>query len=581
MPELPGKKWVEQIRIKVNGQDIEHEIMDKVIEVVVDLSLQLPDMFIIHLADSDDFKVMESGPFEVGRSVEIELAESKETDTTISVFKGEITAIEPTFGSDVSAILTVRGYDKSHRLNRGTKIRAMQDVTDGDIVKLIAAENGLRPKVEDPGQVYKHVYQHNLTDMQFLTQRAQRIGYEVFVDDNELYFRKFKGRRGQIEMEWGKDLRSFRPRLSLWRQVNTVLVKGWDPEVKREIVGRATSSDVSPKIGYGKTGGQAAQSAMGSSAEEVVVRRPVATQREADMLAQALLDEINAGFIEADGVAIGQPKLKAGMKVKIKNVSNRFAGEYIVTAARHIYTLEGYETHFSVQGARTQLMTDLIEKQSVFSDREPYWGGVVPAIVTNNNDPDKQGRIKVKYPWLDNNLESHWTRVAAIGAGNGRGVVWMPEINDEVLVAFEHGDFNRPYIVGTLWNGKDKLPAEWNDGGVQGGKVEIRMLKSRVGHVIKLVDGPSDQYIEIVDAKQGTTIRLDASTQKLSIESKDEISIKTNTSLKVTTTSNVDITSQGNTTIKATGNVSVQATGNAEVTASGQLTLRGSIVNIN
>src|SRR5690606_13282071 len=151
MPELPGKKWVEQIRIKVNGQDIEHEIMDKVIEVVVDLSLQLPDMFIIHLADSDDFKVMESGPFEVGRSVEIELAESKETDTTISVFKGEITAIEPTFGSDVSAILTVRGYDKSHRLNRGTKIRAMQDVTDGDIVKLIAAENGLRPKVEDPG----------------------------------------------------------------------------------------------------------------------------------------------------------------------------------------------------------------------------------------------------------------------------------------------------------------------------------------------------------------------------------------------------------------------------------------------
>src|SRR5690606_36725022 len=397
-------------------------------------------------------------------------------------------------------------------------------------------------------QVYKHVYQHNLTDMQFLTQRAQRIGYEVFVDDNELYFRKFKGRRGQIEMEWGKDLRSFRPRLSLWRQVNTVLVKGWDPEVKREIVGRATSSDVSPKIGYGKTGGQAAQSAMGSSAEEVVVRRPVATQREADMLAQALLDEINAGFIEADGVAIGQPKLKAGMKAKIKNVSNRFAGEYIVTAARHIYTLERYETHFSVQGARTQLMTDLIEKQSVFSDREPYWGGVVPAIVTNNNDPDKQGRIKVKYPWLDNNLESHWTRVAAIGAGNGRGVVRMPEINDEVPVAFEHGDFNRPYIVETLRIGKDELPAQWNDGGAQGGKVEIRMLKSRVGHVIKLVDGPSDQYIEIVDAKQGTTIRLDASTQKLSIESKDEISIKTNTSLKVTTTSNVDITSQGNTT---------------------------------
>lgn len=579
MPALPGKEWVEQIRIKISGADIEHEIMDTVIEVVVDSSLHLPDMFIIHLADTDDFKVMESGPFDVGKQVEIELPEDQQNDTTIAVFKGEITAIEPIFGSDVSAMLTVRGYDKSHRLNRGTKSRALLDVTDGDIVKKIAGENGLSPQVEDPGQVYKHVYQHNLTDMQFLTQRAQRIGYEVFVDDNKLHFRKPRGGRGQLEMEWGKELRSFRPRLTLWRQVDAVIVKGWDPDTKQEIVGRATSTDSSPKIGYGKTGGQMAASAIGS-AEEVVVRRPVATQREADMLAQALLDEINAGFIEADGVAIGQPKLKAGMKVKIKNVSSKFAGEYMVTAARHIYTPEGYETHFSVQGARPQLMTDLIENQSVFSDHEPYWGGVVPAIVTNINDPDKKGRIKVKYPWLDTRLESHWTRVAAVGAGNQRGLLWMPEINDEVLVAFEHGDFNRPYIIGTLWNGKDKPPSEWSEA-VQGGKAEIRMLKSREGHIIKLVDGPSDQYIEIVDSKQGTTIKLDANTKKLSIESKDEISIKTNTSLKVETTSNVDITSQGNTTIKATGNISVQATGNAEVTASGQLTLRGAMVNIN
>ncbi|MBZ0303252.1 MAG: VgrG-related protein, partial [Anaerolineae bacterium] len=527
MPQQPGLEWVEQIRIKVNGQDLQTEQMDKVLEVTVDSSLYLPDMAIIHIVDTDEFKILESGPFDLGKTLEIEMPLDEQVATTIAVFKGEVVAIEPAFNDDLGATTTIRAYDKSHRLNRGTKSRAFLNVTDGDIVQKIASENGLSAQVSNPGEVYDHVYQHNLTDMQFLTQRAQRLGYEVLVDDRTLYFRKPTGSRGNIELEWGTKLRSFKPRMTLWRQVDTVTVKGWNPQEKKEIVGKATSSQSSPKIGFGKNGGQAAQAAIGA-AEEVVVRRPVATQREADLLAQALLDEINAGFIEADGVAIGNPNIKSGMKVKIAKVGSKFSGEYMVTAARHIYTPEGYETEFSVQGARPQLMTDLIESQSVFNDHEPYWGGVVPAIVDNINDPDKKGRIKLRYPWLDNTLQSGWARVAALGAGKNRGFIWMPEVDDEVLVAFEHGDFNRPYIVGSLWNGKDSPPEAWDDA-VKGGKSEIRTMKSREGHIIRMVDGPSEMFIEIVDAKQGTTIKLDAKTKKLSIDSKDEISIKSST----------------------------------------------------
>jgi uncharacterized protein involved in type VI secretion and phage assembly len=574
-----GLELTEQIRIKVGGADINHSIMDKIIEVVVDSSLYLPDMCIIHLTDTDDFDVADKGPFDIGKDLEIELPVAGETSTTKKTFKGEITALEPSFNADIGATFTVRGYSKAHRLSRGTKMRVFNNVSDSDVVSKIASENGLTAQVNAPGEVYKHIYQHNQTDMEFLSERAQRIGHEVYVEDSTLYFQPPRGGRGQTELEWGANLRSFHPRMSTSRQVSKVIVLGWDPQKKEQIRGEASSSDSAPKIGYGKNGIQSSTSAFGN-AEEHVTRRPVNTQREAEILAKALLDEINAGFVEADGVTIGNPDLKAGMKVKIKNISRKFVGEYMVTAARHVYRLEGYETQFSVQGARPHLMTDLIESQSVFADEDRFLNGVVPALVTNINDPDNKGRVEVMFPWLDKSLKSAWARVATIGAGNQRGILWLPEINDEVLMAFEHGDINRPYIIGSLWNGKDNPPDPWTNA-ANNGKSEYRTFKSREGHTIRFVDGPGDKYIEIVDAKQGTTIKLDANTNKLSINSKDEISVQTNTNMKVTTTGNMEINSTGNVNISGNGNVTIKGTGGVDIQSSGIVNIKGSMVNIN
>jgi phage protein D/phage baseplate assembly protein gpV len=567
---VQGKQWVDQIAITVDGTPLRHEIMDDLVEVIVDSSLHLPGMFIINIHD-DEFEWLDSDTFKVGKVVKIEMPRDDTTDATFRIISGEITAIEPSFGENQTTTFTVRGYDKSHRLSRGTQARTFINVSDSDIVKKIAGEAGLSPQAEATSEVYDHVYQNNLTDLQFLHDRAQRIGFEVYVDESKLYFQKPKGSRDNVELEWGVDLRSFRPRLSIWRQVQKVFVKGWNPNEKKEIIGQATSTQSSPQINVGGNGAAVSGSAFGN-AETVVVRRPVNTQREADLLAQALLDDINAGFVEADGVAIGNPKLLAGIKVKITKIGQRFSGEYVVTAARHVYTPSGYETHLTVQGARPRQMADLMHDQSVFEDEGRAWGGVVPAIVTNINDPDKKGRVKLKYPWMDDQLESFWVRVSAIGAGNNRGFLWLPEVNDEVLVAFEHGDFNRPYVIGSLWNGKDSPPDAF-DQAAKNNKSEIRTIKSREGHIITLVDGPSDKYIEIVDCKQGTSIKLDANAQTLTIDSKKDISINSNTSLKISTTSNVEISASAN--VKITGN------GNIDIQAAGQLNLKGAMVNIN
>ncbi|HEX2224158.1 MAG TPA: phage baseplate assembly protein V, partial [Thermoanaerobaculia bacterium] len=109
--------------------------------------------------------------------------------------------------------------------------------------------------------------------------------------------------------------------------------------------------------------------------------------------------------------------------------------------------------------------------------------GVVVGVVTNNQDPEGLGRVKLRLPWLSAQAESDWARVISPMAGGDRGLYALPEVDDEVLVAFEHGRAELPYVLGSLWNGKDKPPAANEDG-----KNKLRVLKSRSGHRVRLDD---------------------------------------------------------------------------------------------
>jgi uncharacterized protein involved in type VI secretion and phage assembly len=144
--------------------------------------------------------------------------------------------------------------------------------------------------------------------------------------------------------------------------------------------------------------------------------------------------------------------------------------------------------------------------------------GVVLGIVTNNNDPDSLGRVKVRFPWLSSSTESHWARVATPMAGKGRGLYFLPEVDDEVLVLFERGDVRFPFVIGALWNGKDKAPAGNGDG-----KNALRVIKSRSGHMIRFDDSDKAQKIEIIDASSGNRIVIDTSTDTVTITADKDI----------------------------------------------------------
>jgi phage protein D/phage baseplate assembly protein gpV len=443
---------ISRMYLKVHGSYVSAEVMDSVISMEVDDTLSLPDMFSIHLRDPD-MKWVDSETFALGKTVAVSASNAGKE---LKLMSGEITAIEPRFTAGYGPTVVVRGYDRSHRLNRDRKTRSFMQMTDSDIAVKIAREAGLATNVDATRQVHTHILQDNTTDWEFLTGQAYRIGYRVYVEDATLHFLEAPSSGSQKPVvHWGVDLTQFNARMSTGLQVSEVVVQGWDPGTQKQIRGSATVPRDVPLIGEKRQGGQASKQAFGIPGRRIIVDRPVSNQAEADALAQAVCDEIGQGFVEAECVCFGNPSVQAGTLLRIEGVGSRFSGTYRVTHALHRYDISGYNTHFKVGGHHSSTLSELLtpagsERRTVHS---PALG-----VITNNDDPERLGRVKVKLPSLTDKHDSNWARLVTIGAGNERGVAWIPDVGDEALVVFEQGDINRPLVIGCLWNRKAPPP---------------------------------------------------------------------------------------------------------------------------
>lgn len=559
--------------IKLNGSNAPSAVYEDLAEVIVETNLHLPGMFTIRLYDPE-VQWVDSDQLAVGTSLEI-AAQEEEASSPTTLMSGEITALEPEFTQGI-AILQVRGYDRSHRLHRGRKRRAFVEVTDSDIANQIGKDANLRVETGSTSETYKYVYQNNQTNWEFLQGRARMLGFGCYVDGETLHFKEIEAPQSSTDLELGRDLFKFFPRLSSSAQVKEVIVRGWDPMAKREIIGEATRGEAQPQIGESESGAEAVESAFrpAPNAQKVIVDQPVHSQAEAEALAQSIANDLSGDYIRAEGEATGNPGLRAGTTVNITGVGTRFSGAYMVTRAVHFYTPEEqYSTRFSVTGRRPLSVGALLAGDNGSShSRLP---GVVVGVVTNNNDEDGMGRVKVKFPWLADDAESTWARVAAPMAGPDRGVYFLPEVNDEVLVAFEHDDINFPYIIGALWNGQDKPPAGTGQVLSSDGKVNQRIIRTRKGHLVVLDDTDGKEQIIIRDKTEQNEIVIDSANNSMSIKVNGDFSVEAKGKITLKSTQDMTLESQANGKFKAGGNLNAEATGNSTIKGM-QLSLEGS-----
>jgi phage protein D/phage baseplate assembly protein gpV len=577
---VPDAALAVAIKVEVDGQPLAADVETALLRVVVDDHLHLPDAFELTFQETPDMAVGEKTHLRVGGAVKVSATGLGDATPSLLI-SGEVTSLEGAYREGKAPVFVARGYDHAHRLSRGRRSATFRNVKYSDIAQTIASQVGLQAgTIDDSGEVHEHVGQTGETDWEFLRGLAREVGFEVAVVEAKLDFRRPSRaaeapERGDfsstdpLQLVFGQDLLEFRPRVTSSGQVVRVEVRGWDPTAKQAVVGTAQAGTTAVQLpdDPGALAGR-----FGSPV--LVVESDHQSQAAADRAATALAEQIGSAFAEASGIARGNPRLKAGAAVSVAHVAAPFAGRYALTHTRHTYDQhDGYRTQFTISGRQDRSLMGLVAgaapgtaaggSGSGSAAGPASSAGVVVAVVTDNGDPDRQGRVKLRFPALSADYESDWTRVAAPGNGASRGTVWIPEVNDEVLVAFENGDRERPFVVGGLWNGVDTPP----EIEVDNGKLEARSFVSRTGQKIVLSDKDGSEGILISSADGSIVVHVDAANKKVAVNAEGSGTVEMKTGGDFT------IDCQGSVKIKGLAGVEISSTGETKVSGDGQLSL--------
>jgi len=309
-----------------------------ILSYVVERDMYQADMAAIMLANQSDIY----SPLAIGSPVEIKVGNDSK-----SIYVGEIVGLEPIYkGGDRSKIL-IRAMNQLHRLLRKRKSLTFTDKTDEQILKQVVGDAGLALEWKhDKSITYKHVYQHNQTDMEFLRTRAARMGCHVWCVDKKVFVKQPE-LQGAAIAELNVDqssttgaLRMFAPRLNSSGILNKVTVKGWNPETKELITGEAsvTASQLGQQTGI------SGSAKVAKNDETFTVDHPIWDKAEATALAKARLQEASLSYITGVAEATGSPVFELGKLVKIvananpaSQAKDPFNGKYYIMGVTHRY----------------------------------------------------------------------------------------------------------------------------------------------------------------------------------------------------------------------------------------------------
>ncbi|MFJ5720583.1 VgrG-related protein [Streptomyces sp. NPDC093149] len=562
----------------------------QLVSCVVDENVGLPDTAVLMYRDPDH-KLLTATGLTIGTPLKISVVTVQER-VRERLFTGEVTAVE--LDSDTTGSFTVvRAFSKAHRLQRGRKVVAYRNMRTADIVRKVAAGAGLAcGRIEAAPITYKQLTQPNVSDWEFLQYLAGESGAHVRVDDKGLLqFVKAKpassapspatsATRHPMVLEYGRNLLALRAVLTGADGADSVEVRGWNVDTKTRLVAReqsVRSDTVSPGMSPSLAAG-----AFGANARMTVTDTPYRTQAETTAVAGAVAASVSSGFGEIEAVAEGNPRLRAGEPVALGNVGPAFAGRYTATAAHHVLEPNGgYRTTVVVSAAPDRSLAGLTSGANAPS-RGPRMPGLAIGVVTDIREgKTERGWVRLKFPWLDDTYVTDWVRTVQWG-GQGGGGVFSPEVNDEVLVGFEQGLLDSPYVLGGLYNGVDKpSPHDVPLVDPTSGKVNRRSLVSRSGNRLELLDAP----------RGPSGVRLASGDKRLDVtldERRSEIALKVFAPGGTRVLSSVILSASGITLDAGTGEVnvkgrSVTVNGRTGVTVDGGLlaVLKAKLIRIN
>src|SRR3954447_20870062 len=523
----------DQLTITRNGTALQREDYLDLAEIEVEMSIGKPCMATLRFRDTkrqgdetEDY--LQSMGWNLTDEVVVTHAA-----TSKKLFTGEVALLTFEF-SETGRHAIVRAYDRSHRMFRGLKSRTFVQVKDSDVFRQVIADSGVTAGTVTSTPVnHVHLYQHNQSDYDFLRIRAEENGLLLMSDaDGHLSFCEPPSGGAKPNLDGHVNLRGFRSRLSA-PLYNKVTVRAWDPVNTKEL----TATQDVPDSAWAKLAKTPA-SATGkftdnTRTKSITLDKPGLQQAEIDELAKSMAERESHSFAESEARVLGSPDLRPGTVVQISNMGTTFNGEWRISSARHVMSPQhGYETFLVFSGLNDRSALALSSGKSP-ARAMPKMVGLVTGMVSvtakdgaGPPDPPSKSHVKVKFDWIKNDKgqphETDWVQTVQLGATGKAGGMFVPEVNDEVLVGFEHGNIHKPYIIGGVYNQKNVANSKLDDKLVDGsGKITRRAIQSRTNHALVFEDANDKaDGITLVTGDDNFTIVLNKKDSKITIDSK-------------------------------------------------------------
>lgn len=570
----------------VDGSPIEETVQVLSISVTKEFNRIATARIVLRDGDpaEEDFPQSSGATFVPGKEIEIKVGRDRNEE---GIFKGIIIKHGLSVWEDGRTLLKLECKDKSVKMTVGRKSKYFTKQKDSEVIESISKEYGLKTDVEATKDKHEELIQHHVTDWDFIITRAEANSLLVTTDDGKLIAKKPNtGASPKLSLVYGGNMLEFEAEMDARNQFKEIESSSWS--YKDQAIENQSASSVS----FSEPG-----NIKGSKLADVIGLKKYSIRHSGQVLkseakawAEACLLRSRLSKIIGRAKFNGFSDLKPGDMVELQGVGDRFNGKAFVAGVKHEIVDGSWFTQVQI-GLSPEFLhqkPDVVESSA--SGLVPGIHGLqIGKVVQLEKDPDGEDRILVKLPIVDDQAKGVWTRIASLDAGNNRGYVFRPEIDDEVVVGFLNDDPRDPIMLGMLHSSKNPSPIPAKDDNHLKGlttRSEMHLTFDDEKKII-LIDTPAgnsitisedDTSISLVD-QNGNSIVMNAdgialdSAGKITMTAATDIEIKAGTALMGE--SGTDLGLKAGTQFKAEGSAG------AELSTGAIAVLKGSLVQIN
>ncbi len=561
------------------GQAVSGEIGIKSIYVIKSVN-KIPTARITIVDGSiprEDFEVSSGELFIPGNELEIKAGYHSIEST---IFKGIITKHAIQSKKDKPSFLIIDLKDVSVKMTIGRKNKFYEEVKDSEIIEEIIGIYGLTTEIEATEVTHKEMVQHHVTDWDFVVSRAEVNGKLVFADDGKITVKapdlsadpvlELAYGHNVLDFEAGMDARDqfVAVKSSSWDFANQEIIEGEAEEPSFDEQGNFSSSDLANVIGL----------------EELPLQHTgKITDNELKAWSDAKLMRSRLSKIKGKVKIQGFSDIKPGDVIELAGFGDRFNGIAFVSAIAHQMAGDSpwsTDIEFGLdKDWFSDNYNDIAEKPA--SGLVPAIHGLQIGIVSNiHEDPEGEERIRVRLPIIDKENDGVWARLTTMDGADSRGMVFRPELGDEVIVGFLNDDPRNPIILGSVYSSAKPSPIAAEEENNEKGYVSRSGMKFVFNEdkVSITTETPNGNKI-ILSEDEGSILIEDENGNKIEMSS-DGITVESAADINIKATGDVNIEGV-NINVKAQSQFKAEGSAGAEMSTSGQAVVKGSVVMIN